>query len=89
MSSLLRNTGYPWSGQELQQLTELVSHKNTVGMIAYKLGRTTNAIRLKAAQMGLYLKSGNQSFSSQKARINQCTIKPILFIKKQTVCLCL
>ena len=59
MSSSLRNTGYPWSGQELQQLAELVSRKDTAGMIAYKLGRTTNAIRLKAVQMGLPLKSTN------------------------------
>ena len=84
MSSSLRNTGYPWSGQELQQLIKLVSHKDTIGMIAYKLGRTTNAIRLKAVQMGLSLKSSNRLFHSREARIYQRTIKSTLFIRKRS-----
>ena len=61
MSSSLRNTGYPWSGMELLQLSELISRKTSVGLIAYILGKSTNAIRLKAMQMDLHVQSGSQS----------------------------
>lgn len=61
-----RDRGYPWSGRELQKLTELVARKVAVGVIAYTLGRSPNAIRLKAEQMGLQVRGSDRRFRSQK-----------------------
>ena len=55
------NTGKPWTATQVKQLRQLASQNMPTRVIGLKLGRTENAVRTKASQKGVSLKSRNQS----------------------------
>jgi len=61
------NTGKRWTATQLRQLSELARKNMPTRVIGLKLGRTENAVRTKASEKGVSLKSRNQSsFHRQK-----------------------
>jgi hypothetical protein len=57
----IRNTGNPWTDSENKQLRELAAQNTPTRVIGLKLGRTEDAVRTKAAELGISLKPTNQS----------------------------
>jgi hypothetical protein len=57
----IRNTGSPWTDLENKQLRELAAQNTPTRVIGLKLGRTEDAVRTKAAELGISLKPTNQS----------------------------
>ena len=55
------NTGKRWTATQVKQLRQLASQNTPTRLIGLKLGRTENAVRTKASEKGLSLKSTNQS----------------------------
>ena len=55
------NTGKPWTATQVKQLRQLASQNTPTRVIGLKLGRTEHAIRTKASENGVSLKSRNQS----------------------------
>lgn len=63
-----RNTGKSWKPKDISQLKQMI-HQNTPTRVAgFKLGRTEDAIRAEASQLGLSLKPTNQSPYSRRKR---------------------
>lgn len=56
-----RNAGKHWSGGQVKQLRQLQRENTPTGLMAWKLGRTEDAVRSKASDLGLSLKPVNQS----------------------------
>jgi hypothetical protein len=56
-----RNTGKPWTPQNLRQLKQLIAGNTPTRVIGLKMGRTDNAIYSKASDLGLSLAPTNQS----------------------------
>jgi hypothetical protein len=56
-----RNTGKPWSKNEVSKLDDLAKHNTPTRVIGLKLGRTENAVYNKASDEGIPLKPTNQS----------------------------
>ena len=50
-----------WTSDELDKLKKLVDGNTPTGLIAYKLGRTEDAVRGKAASANISLKPVNKS----------------------------
>ena len=66
-SELSTNTGKRWTPTQVRQLRQLASQNTPTRVIGLKLGRTENAVRTKASEKGVSLKSRNQSsFHRQK-----------------------
>ena len=61
MAYYTRNTGEPWTSEEDSQLRKLASENTPTRVIGLKLGRTEDAVRTRAAQLGISLKPTNQS----------------------------
>ena len=61
MAKYDRNSGKPWTPQDVQQLRELARKDTPTRVIGLKLGRTEDAVRNMAAQNGISLKPTNQS----------------------------
>lgn len=55
------NTGKRWTATQVKQLRQLARQNTPTRVIGIKLGRTENAIRTKASETGVSLKSRNQS----------------------------
>jgi len=55
------NTGKRWTTTQVRQLRQLASQNTPTRVIGLKLGRTENAVRTKASEKGVSLKSRNQS----------------------------
>ena len=55
------NTGKPWTATQVKQLRQLANKNTPTRVIGLKLGRTENAVRTKASEKGVSLKSRNQS----------------------------
>lgn len=55
------NTGKRWTATQVKQLRQLASQNTPTRVIGLKLGRTEHAIRTKASEKGVSLKSRNQS----------------------------
>ncbi len=55
------NTGKRWTPIQVKQLRQLASQNTPTRVIGLKLGRTENAVRTKASEKGVSLKSRNQS----------------------------
>lgn len=55
------NTGKRWTATQVKQLRQLASQDTPTRVIGLKLGRTENAVRTKASEKGVSLKSRNQS----------------------------
>jgi hypothetical protein len=56
-----RNTGNPWTRDDLTSLRELARENTPTRVIGLKLGRTESAVRTKARDEGISLKPTNQS----------------------------
>lgn len=56
-----KNHGKQWTPTEIKELKELVNGNTPTGLIAYKLGRTEDAVRDKAGEKNISLKPTNQS----------------------------
>lgn len=61
MSKSNRNSGKPWSPSEVRNLKDLARGNTPTRVIGFKLGRTEDAVRSKAADEGISLKPSNQS----------------------------
>lgn len=62
-----RNTGNPWTAEEVKQLRQLAKENTPTRVIGLKLGRTEDAVRAKASEEGISLKPTNQSpYGTQK-----------------------
>jgi hypothetical protein len=61
MSKSNRNSGKPWSPNDVKDLKGLARGNTPTRVIGLKLGRTEDAVRSKAADGGISLKPTNQS----------------------------
>ena len=55
------NTGKRWTPVQVRRLRELANQNTPTRVIGLKLGRTENAVRTKASENGVSLKSKNQA----------------------------
>jgi hypothetical protein len=61
MAKTPSNHGKQWSQQDVTQLKQLAKGNTPTGLIAYKMGRTEDAVRTKASDASISLKPTNQS----------------------------
>lgn len=61
-----KNSGKHWTKEEVKQLKELSKHNTPTGLIAYKLGRTKDAIYSKSSDESISLKPVNKSPYNRK-----------------------
>ncbi|ALP47880.1 TPA: hypothetical protein ACKPYC_002516 [Pseudomonas aeruginosa] len=67
MSISDRNTGTPWSAEDVAELKRLAKENTPTRVIGLKLGRTEDAVYTKASELGISLKPTNQSpYNRQK-----------------------
>lgn len=55
-----RNSGKPWSAEEIAQLEKLAQKNTPTGVISIKLGRTESAIYTKASLEDISLRPTNK-----------------------------
>ena len=68
MAKSTRRSGKRWSRGEQRKLKELARGNTPTRVIGLKLGRTENAVRSKASEIGLSLKPTNQSPYNRRKR---------------------
>jgi len=56
-----RNTGKPWTDQDVRMLRSLANQNTPTRVMGLKLGRTPASVRSKASNEGISLKPTNQS----------------------------
>ena len=61
MPKSTRNTGSPWSDDDVAQLRQLAKENTPTRVIGLKLGRTETAVRSQAGRQRLSLKPTNRS----------------------------
>lgn len=61
MAKSTRNTGKPWTAQDVKQLKQLAKENTPTRVIGLKLGRTEAAVYGKASTEGVSLSPTNQS----------------------------
>jgi hypothetical protein len=61
MSKSERNSGKPWTAQDVKALEKLAQQNTPTRLIGLKLGRTEDAVRNKASQEDVSLRPWNQS----------------------------
>lgn len=61
MAKYDRNSGKPWTTQEVRDLRTLARENTPTRVIGLKLGRTEDAVRTRASDEGISLKPTNQS----------------------------
>jgi hypothetical protein len=61
MAKYNRNSGKDWTSTEVKQLRRETGENTPTRVIGLHLGRTENAIRNKASEIGISLKPTNQS----------------------------
>lgn len=63
-----RNAGKAWTPAQERQLRELARGNTPTGVMSLKLGRSQNAVRSKAGELGVSLKPTNKSpYNRRKA----------------------
>ena len=60
MAQTNRNSGKPWTPQDVNKLQELVKGNTPTRVIGIKIGRTPGAIYSKAGELNISLKPTNQ-----------------------------
>lgn len=60
MAKTPKNHGGDWTKGDVSQLAKLAKGNTPTGLLAYKLGRTENAVRSKASDENISLKPTNQ-----------------------------
>jgi hypothetical protein len=68
MAKSTRNTGKPWTSQDVRDLKDLAKHNTPTRVIGLKLGRSEDAIYGKASAEGISLSPTNQSPYGTKKR---------------------
>lgn len=66
MSKSNRNSGKPWTSQEVKELKSLVKENTPTRVIGLKMGRTESSIYSKANENNISLKPTNQSPYNRK-----------------------
>lgn len=66
MAKYNRNSGKPWTQSDATKLKELARQNTPTRVIGLKLGRTEDAVRSKASDLGVPLKPTNQSPYNRK-----------------------
>jgi hypothetical protein len=67
MSKSDRNSGKPWTSQDVKALEKLAKQNTPTRVIGLKIGRTEDAVRSKASQEDISLRPWNQSpYNRQK-----------------------
>jgi hypothetical protein len=61
MAKTPKNHGKGWTKSDVRQLGNLAKGNTPTGLVAYKLGRTEDAVRSKASDENISLKPTNQS----------------------------
>jgi len=61
MPKYTRNTGKPWTPQEVRNLRDLAHGNTPTRVIGLKLGRTEAAVRTMASEKNISLSPTNQS----------------------------
>lgn len=61
MATYNRNSGKQWTSDTEHQLKQLARENTPTRVIGLKLGRTEDAVRSKASDLGVSLKPTNQS----------------------------
>jgi hypothetical protein len=61
MSKSTRNSGKSWTAADVRELGALARQNTPTRVIGFKLGRTEDAVRAKAAHEDVSLKPWNQS----------------------------
>jgi hypothetical protein len=61
MPKSTRNSGKPWTSQDVKQLRALAKANTPTRVIGLKLGRTPGAVQTKASEKSISLKPTNQS----------------------------
>lgn len=68
MAKSNRNSGKPWSSQDISTLKQLAKGNTPTGVMSIKLGRTEGAIYTKAAELDVSLKPTNKSPYNRKPK---------------------
>jgi hypothetical protein len=68
MAKYNRNSGKPWTPSQESKLANLARKNTPTRVIGLGLGRTEDAVRTKAANLGVTLKPVNQSPYNRKKR---------------------
>lgn len=63
-----RNSGKPWKSKDVSQLKQMIHQNTPTRVAAFKLGRTEDAIRTEASNLGFSLKPTNQSPYSRRKK---------------------
>jgi hypothetical protein len=66
MSKSTHNSGKPWTPSTNTQLRQLAAQNTPTRVIGLKLGRTEDAVRTQASELGVSLKPTNQSPYNRK-----------------------
>ena len=66
MSKSDRNSGKPWTPNDVKNMRQLVNENTPTRVIGLKLGRTENAVYSKASEENISLKPTNQSPYNRK-----------------------
>jgi len=66
MAKYNRNSGKPWTSSDIAQLKDLANRNTPTPVIGLKIGRTEDAVRSKASDLGVPLKPTNQSPYNRK-----------------------
>lgn len=61
-----RNSGKPWTSEEVSKLRELAKGNTPTRVIGLKLGRTSGAVSTKASENNISLKPTNQAPYNRK-----------------------
>lgn len=62
------NSGKPWTGSDEHRLRDLARGNTPTGLIAHDLGRSEDAVRSHASDLGVSLKPTNQSPYDRRKR---------------------
>jgi len=62
------NHGEPWTSSDESQLKRLANQNTPTRVIGLKMGRTEDAVRTKASELGVSLKPTNQSPYNRRRR---------------------
>ena len=61
MSKSTRNSGTPWTPEQVKEMERLAEQNTPTRVIGLKLGRTEDAVRNKASEESISLAPTNQS----------------------------
>lgn len=61
MSKSTRNSGKPWTPDDIKTLKQMAEENTPTRVMGLKLGRTEDAVRAKASEESVSLKPTNQS----------------------------